>query len=110
MARAFVKAWLKGASATTEQAWLDALRPLVTSELYSGLKETDPERIPPAKVAAGDVVALAVGEYFNELTVPLEGGRAVAVTLAYDGDVWRVTEVEEAEVEKGETAPGAAGP
>lgn len=105
VARTFVKAWLKGSTAKSEQAWLDVLHPYVTSELYSGLQQTDPARIPPAKVAPGDVGALAVGDYLNELTVPLVGGRALAVTVAYDGSVWRVTEVEEAE-----TKPGAKGP
>jgi hypothetical protein len=105
VARKFVKAWLKGPSAKTDKAWLDALHPYVTSELYAGLVETDPARIPPAKIAPGEVGALAVGDYLNELTVPLEGGRALAVTLAYDGAVWRVTSVEEAE-----TKPPAKGP
>lgn len=105
VARKFVKAWLKGPSAKSPESWLAGLHPYVTSELYSGLEETDPARIPPAKIGPGDVGALAVGDYLNELTVPLEGGRSLAVTLAYDGSVWRATAVEEAEAK-----PGAKGP
>lgn len=95
VARKFVKAWLAGPSATTPKAWLTGMAPYVTGELYAGLAQADPARVPAGKISIVPASARAVGEFVNELTVPLVKGPGIDVTLAYDGTSWRVTEVEE---------------
>ncbi len=95
VARTFVQAWLAGPSAETDEAWRKSMRPYVTSELYAGLAEADPARVPADTVGGGPTSARLVGEFVNELTVPLTSGSGIDVTLAYDGTTWRVTEVEE---------------
>ena len=95
VARKFVKAWLTGPSAKNPAVWLEGMRPYVTAELYAGLTAADPARVPAGKVGIVPASARAVGEYVNELTVPLNSGKGIDVTLAYDGTSWRVTAVEE---------------
>jgi hypothetical protein len=94
--RSFVRAWLTGPAATTDQqvrAWHERLRPYVTPELAGALRDADPARLPDA-TAAGDPVVLQVGEYLVEMSVPMSDGRDLNLTVTWDGKAWRVSDIE----------------
>lgn len=94
-ARGFVRAWLRGPHVETAKAWHASLRPYVTTELLAGLRRTDRDRVPRARQSEDAPLVRALGEYVTELTVRLSGGREVHVTVAYDGSLWRVADVDD---------------
>lgn len=94
-ARNFVRAWLRGPHVETAKAWHASLRPYVTTELLAGLRRTDRDRVPRARQTDDTPLVRALGEYVTELTVRLSGGREVHVTVAYDGSLWRVADVDD---------------
>jgi hypothetical protein len=94
----FVRIWLSGPAAQTDEevrAWRERLQPYVTPELAAALQDTDPGRIPDATVA-GEPRLLRVGEYLTEMSVPMSDGRDLNLTLAWDGRVWRVSDIDRA--------------
>jgi hypothetical protein len=76
-ATAFVTAW---AAHTTDPAWLDTLRPLVTADLAAGLASTDPSSVPAHRVTG---VAVGTGD--------TGGGQAVVLTDAGPVDLVMVS-------------------
>jgi hypothetical protein len=92
----FVRIWLTGPAAETDEqvrAWHERLRAYVTPELAAALQHTDPARVPDATVA-GPPVVLQAGDYLTEMSVPMSDGRDLNLTIAWDGQVWRVSDIE----------------
>jgi hypothetical protein len=92
----FVEVWLAGATADTDpevQEWHKRLAQYVTPELSTALKDTDPGRVPDAS-PTGPAQPLRVGEYLSELSVPMSDGKDLNLTIAWDGEAWRVSDID----------------
>jgi hypothetical protein len=92
-ARVFVEVWLSGRTMESAAAWHTALEPYVTTALAQGLRNTDPARLPDTKVA-GTAQPVQAGEYLAEFDVPLADDTTVTVTTVWDGQKWRVTDIQ----------------
>jgi len=93
---AFLQEWLAGPTATTRseiQQWHRRLAPYVTPELAAALRHTDPARVPDATVARSPE-ALRVGEYLSQIAVPMSDGKDLTLTVAWDGEVWRISDID----------------
>lgn len=88
----FVAAWTSGDERAVSAArWKRRMRPLTTHALFTGLRATDPERLPPGSVRRVRVDSL--GAYSAGLTVTLTGGDRVELDLLAQGRDWVVSDV-----------------
>jgi len=86
----FLSAWLNREQ--SPESWLSALIPYVTPGLAEGLRSTDPTRVPGGDVAA--VRPMQVGEYVAVVEVGLTTGVEFDIEAVYDGQSWRVVDVQ----------------
>jgi hypothetical protein len=91
--RVFVETWLAGRTTEPLAEWHKALAQYATPQLAEGLRRTDPERLPDTSVS-GTPEPVSVGEYLAKFIVPLADGSSVAVTTAWDGQAWRITDIQ----------------
>jgi len=89
----FVQIWLAGPATKPAQTWHKRLAPYVTPELATGLRNSDPGRVPDTTVA-GSPQALSIGDYLSQMSVPMTDGKDLTVTVTWDGEVWRVSDIE----------------
>jgi hypothetical protein len=92
----FMQIWLSGPSVTTgagTQEWHRRLVPYVTPELAAALEDAAPDRVPDATVA-GSPRVLRVGEFLSHIAMPMSDGKDVTLTVAWDGEVWRVSDID----------------
>jgi hypothetical protein len=92
----FVEIWLAGATVATGgdvQEWHKRLARYATPELSAALRDTDPSRIPDS-TPTGPAEALQVGEYLSQVTVPMADRRDLHLTVAWDGQSWRVSDID----------------
>jgi hypothetical protein len=90
-ARAFLVTWSGAATAGTQQAWLDRLRPVATTDLLAGLASTDRAAVPVGPVRSLSVTG--VGDHVAEYEAELAGGTRVAVLVVDEGGRWAVVDV-----------------
>jgi hypothetical protein len=92
----FVGVWLAPPADGSDRAlreWHARLSWYTTPELSAALRDTDPGRVPEAEVA-GPAKLLRAGEYLTEMAVPMSDGRDLNLTITWDGQVWRVSDLE----------------
>ena len=89
----FVQLWLTGPTTTPAQTWHKRLAPYVTPELAAALRNTDPGRVPDTTIA-GSPQAIRIGDYLSQVSVPMTDGNDLTVTVTWDGEVWRVSDIE----------------
>jgi len=92
-AEGFVQTWLAGRTTEPVAVWHRRIASFVTPQLAQGLRSTDPARLPATNVS-GAPEPVQVGEFLARFSVPLADGSAVAVTTAWDGQAWRVTDIQ----------------
>jgi hypothetical protein len=92
-ARVFVETWLAGRTTKPVANWHKQLAKYATPQLAEGLRSTDPSRLPETTVS-GAPEPVRVGEYLANFLVPLADGSNVAVSTTWDGQAWRVTDIQ----------------
>ena len=101
----FARAWATLPEGATAAQWRETLRPLVTSDLATGLALTDPATLPGGTPTGTPTLRfLAASSALVE--VPLSTGSSVLVTVVDDATGVRVSDVQPAEGDDGlEVAP-----
>lgn len=93
VAQAWGAAWVNHPTGTTNEKWLDGLRPYTTEEYLVEMATVDPANIPATKVTGPPVPKAS---YTSSVTanVPTDGG-TIAVTVIDTPQGWRVAYYEQ---------------
>jgi hypothetical protein len=88
VAESWGKAWVRHPRGTTNETWLDGLRPYTTEEYLVEMSTVDPENIPATKVTGPPVPRQS---YTSSVTanLPTDGG-TIAITVIDTPQGWRV--------------------
>jgi hypothetical protein len=82
------EAWVNHPEGTSQEKWLDGLRPFTTAEYMVEMKTVDPENVPATEVTGEPE---AKESYTSSITahLPTDGG-TIAVTVISTPEGWRV--------------------
>jgi hypothetical protein len=94
VATVWAKAWVNHPQGTTNEQWLNGLRPYTTEEQLSVMTTVDPANIPATAVTGNPVVKTSY-EKSVEVTVPTNGG-PLSITVIERPDGWRVAHYDQA--------------
>lgn len=90
----WARAWVNHPQGTTNEQWLNGLRPFTTEEQLAVMTSVDPGNIPATAVTGNPVVKTSY-EKSVEVTVPTNGG-TLSITVIERPDGWRVAHYDQA--------------
>jgi hypothetical protein len=89
----FTRRWASVPAGGTAEQWRAGLNGRVTSDLASGLAQTDPAAL-PGGAPSGSPVVRFVSDSSAMVEVPLSSGKPVLVTVVLNGKTWLVNDVQ----------------
>jgi hypothetical protein len=94
VAKLWAQAWVNHRPGTTNEQWVNGLRPYTVEEYLTEISTVDPSNIPADRVTGDPTV---VTSYTSSVTVivPTDGPK-LSITLSETGAGWRVSEYDQA--------------